>query len=143
MSQAIVFQPGQTTQPFTVDIVPNEIPEPSEFFNVMANTSQQRVLLTAPSLPLVEIIDDDSECSNADLSVHHWDYRISAIVLVVDERTWVGSVGDQCTYLLLSHLLMQVDSLYMTDPRCFEWVLLDTLGWCSVCAPCRFCHHLI
>ena len=64
-SRSIVFQPGQTHRPFTVEIVPDELPEPSEFFNVMSNTSQPRVSLTTPSLALVEIADDDSECTAA------------------------------------------------------------------------------
>ena len=62
-SQDVVFQPGQTTSPFTVDIVSDQLPELSEFFNVTLTTSQPCVALSTPSLAQVEIVDDDSECS--------------------------------------------------------------------------------
>ena len=103
MFQTIAFQPGQTSRNFTVDILPDELPEPSEFFNAISNTSQLRVSLTAPSSPLVEITDDDSECNIADLSGGHFGCAFSSdTVLVLDVLVLRGwGVGEQYLSLYL------------------------------------------
>ncbi len=57
-SQQLVFQPGQTSQPFTVGIVNDQVPEPTKTFSLtLSNPVNASVGSPAPAT--VTIIDDD------------------------------------------------------------------------------------
>lgn len=58
----LTFDPsGEKTLIFSVILHDDQVPEPPEYFNVNVSTEQPRVNIGHPSLPLVEIADNDSE----------------------------------------------------------------------------------
>ena len=82
----LTFDPsGEKTLIFSVILHDDQVSEPPEYFNVNVSTEQPRVNIGQPSLPLVEIADNDSErhsltgqvCPNA----HHcWHAIITTAV---------------------------------------------------------------
>lgn len=58
----LTFDPsGEKTLTFSVILHDDQVPEPPEYFNVNVSTEQPRVNIGQPSLPLVQIADNDSE----------------------------------------------------------------------------------
>ena len=108
MSQTIVFQPGQTNWPFTVEIVPDEFPEPT--LHSCGWSSQHPPFLLWRSL-MMTVSATLQICQSTILAIQTSDARSTCC-----GGTWVESVGG--LYLSLSHL-STAGGFFVADARGF------------------------